>query len=273
MAFDLKKSGKSDPKGPTKFDLTKNKDNEALSSVASGKKKSFPFIWLLLAVVIVGSAIWFLTSNNSGTNQTSDTTENPKKIITANDSANLNDMAITADTNTNSFEKVSSEQNGTESPGTSSGEKNSSNNQKMTDVKDKSSDKKVKTSEGNPIVTSKGDVTSASSKTNKIILNFGFNKADIPGSNPSIDELVKYLNENPNSRISIVGHTDNVGEKGYNWTLSKKRAKVVYDYLICKGISSDRVEYLGKGDQMPIANNETKEGRAQNRRAEYKVLN
>jgi outer membrane protein OmpA-like peptidoglycan-associated protein len=83
--------------------------------------------------------------------------------------------------------------------------------------------------------------------------------------------LVALLNKNPKLTIEISGHTDNQGSKTYNQNLSQNRSKSVYDYLVNKGISASRLTYKGYGDTMPISENNTEEGRALNRRTEFKV--
>ncbi len=87
-----------------------------------------------------------------------------------------------------------------------------------------------------------------------------------------LDRLVSLLKEHPNLRIEIGGHTDNTGKASYNMTLSQKRAKSVYDYLISKGISAGRLAYRGYGDTMPIMDNDTEFGRGQNRRTEFTII-
>jgi outer membrane protein OmpA-like peptidoglycan-associated protein len=88
----------------------------------------------------------------------------------------------------------------------------------------------------------------------------------------SLDNVVRLLESNETIRIEISGHTDNVGSLSSNKKLSTARAKAVVDYLIKKGISTDRLEYKGYAFSMPIAPNDTSEGRAKNRRVEFKVL-
>ena len=81
------------------------------------------------------------------------------------------------------------------------------------------------------------------------------------------------LNANPDTDIKIVGHTDNTGNVDYNQTLSEKRAKSVFDYLMVdQGVSSKRMTYEGKGIHEPVADNNTVEGRALNRRVEIIIL-
>jgi len=89
-----------------------------------------------------------------------------------------------------------------------------------------------------------------------------------PTSFPELDKLVQRMNERPNSSILISGYTDNVGDEVYNLVLSRKRAISVKNYLISKGIESDRVRTEGYGMQNPIAPNDTETGRARNRRIE-----
>ena len=73
-------------------------------------------------------------------------------------------------------------------------------------------------------------------------------------------------------KIEIGGHTDNKGTSEYNKSLSHNRAKAVYEYLIEKGIAANRLSYKGYGESKPIDTNETDEGRANNRRTEFKVI-
>lgn len=85
-------------------------------------------------------------------------------------------------------------------------------------------------------------------------------------------KLVELLKKNPSLKIEIAGHTDNQGSKTHNQTLSQNRAKAVYDYLVKQGIAATRLSYKGYGDTAPIADNSTEDGRAKNRRTEFKVL-
>jgi outer membrane protein OmpA-like peptidoglycan-associated protein len=73
-------------------------------------------------------------------------------------------------------------------------------------------------------------------------------------------------------RIEISGHTDITGSASLNFKLSENRAKAVVDYLTGKGIDSKRLEYNGIGPLQPISDNATPEGRAKNRRVEFKIL-
>lgn len=76
------------------------------------------------------------------------------------------------------------------------------------------------------------------------------------------------LQQYPNSRIEVIGHTDSTGDAGYNRSLSARRAQAVASVLIGSGVPSSRIATIGRGEDAPIATNLTPEGRAQNRRVE-----
>jgi outer membrane protein OmpA-like peptidoglycan-associated protein/tetratricopeptide (TPR) repeat protein len=86
-----------------------------------------------------------------------------------------------------------------------------------------------------------------------------------------LNRLISLMAKNPEINFEIRGHTDNIGSDAYNLTLSENRAKVVYDYLVSKGIASSRLIYKGYGSKFPIADNASEEGRALNRRTEFRV--
>ncbi len=87
-----------------------------------------------------------------------------------------------------------------------------------------------------------------------------------------LNAVVTVLGENPALKVEINGHTDNVGSAAYNIKLSEKRAKAVMEYLVSKGIDSKRLSTKGFGLTMPIADNDTPEGRAKNRRIELTLI-
>jgi outer membrane protein OmpA-like peptidoglycan-associated protein len=86
-----------------------------------------------------------------------------------------------------------------------------------------------------------------------------------------LNKLIQLLADNPTMHIEIRGHTDNVGSPQYNRTLSEKRATSVFNYLINSEINKSRLSFRGYGDTIPIAPNDTEEGRALNRRTEFRV--
>jgi len=93
-----------------------------------------------------------------------------------------------------------------------------------------------------------------------------------PESQVELDKLFTLLQQNSQMRVEISGHTDNVGNEEHNLVLSENRAKAVFDYLISKGIREDRMRYVGYGYSKPIVPNDTEEGRAMNRRTEFKII-
>lgn len=108
----------------------------------------------------------------------------------------------------------------------------------------------------------------------KIVLrgvNFDFDKSNIrPDAAVILDEAVRILS-GTNAPVSIEGHTDWIGTDAYNQGLSERRANAVRDYLVQNGISPSRLSTSGYGESRPIASNETREGRALNRRVELHV--
>ena len=86
-----------------------------------------------------------------------------------------------------------------------------------------------------------------------------------------LDNLFDLLMQNPEIDIEISGHTDSTRSFDYNMELSENRARSVHDYLINKGVSADRLRYRGYADTIPVDTNETEEGRANNRRTEFKI--
>jgi len=85
-------------------------------------------------------------------------------------------------------------------------------------------------------------------------------------------EYLVALTDQAAVKLSINGHTDNVGNPDSNRTLSQKRAQAVLDYLVGKGIDGGRLQAQGLGDAEPVADNATNEGRAQNRRTEVEIV-
>lgn len=101
---------------------------------------------------------------------------------------------------------------------------------------------------------------------------FEFNQAVLKDeSQAELDRLHNVLLNNKSIRIEINGHTDNVGDKAYNKTLSEKRAAAVVAYLVEKGIEPSRLSSEGFGDSNPVADNSSDAGRQQNRRVEFKI--
>jgi outer membrane protein OmpA-like peptidoglycan-associated protein/tetratricopeptide (TPR) repeat protein len=94
----------------------------------------------------------------------------------------------------------------------------------------------------------------------------------IETSRIELNKLIILLQKNPLLKIEIGGHTDNVGTHEYNIMLSQNRAKSVKDYLVENKIEPSRISYKGYGETQPVDSNDTEEGRAINRRTEFKVI-
>lgn len=123
------------------------------------------------------------------------------------------------------------------------------------------------------VVVSASEIDKALVSSGRIALYgilFDFNQATIkPESRPALDEIAKYLKANPDRKLYVVGHTDNVGGFDSNMTLSKARATAVAaDLAKTYGIQPARLQASGVGLQAPVASNDTEEGRAKNRRVE-----
>lgn len=109
-----------------------------------------------------------------------------------------------------------------------------------------------------------------------IVLNnifFDFDKSTLkPESMTELDKVYELMMANPDMKVEISGHTDNVGTADYNKRLSMQRAQVVVNYLLKKGIKKARMKAMGYGFDKPIDTNDTDEGRAHNRRTEFTII-
>ena len=103
-------------------------------------------------------------------------------------------------------------------------------------------------------------------------LNFAVGSADISGETTEADNLASVLKTYPNIKVKVAGYTDNTGNADKNKTLSEARATSVMNHLVAKGIDAGRISAKGFGDANPVADNGTKEGRAENRRIEISVV-
>jgi len=88
-----------------------------------------------------------------------------------------------------------------------------------------------------------------------------------------LNDVVKALKDNPQIHlVEIGGHTDSVGKKDDNLMLSQRRAESVRDYLVSQGVVVQRLRAMGYGDRVPVASNDTRDGREQNRRVEFRII-
>ncbi|WHF52668.1 OmpA family protein [Chryseobacterium gotjawalense] len=104
------------------------------------------------------------------------------------------------------------------------------------------------------------------------MVNFAFDSSNLTATaQTNLDKLATILANNPDTNINIYGYTDSKGTDSYNLALSDRRAAAVKSYLSSKGVSSMRMNTMGRGEADPIASNDTDAGRAQNRRVEFAI--
>lgn len=136
------------------------------------------------------------------------------------------------------------------------------------------------TSEVPPVVVDKIENIESSSpievdentfRLNKVYFNIG-QASILPESYSQLGGLVEMMQDNPNMKIEVVGHTDNQGDPKLNKKLSVRRAFEVRQYLIKQGISGNRIKFKGMGDTSPISENNSEENRSKNRRVEFIIL-
>jgi len=105
--------------------------------------------------------------------------------------------------------------------------------------------------------------------TYEAVMLFDFDSAEIKSeAYPMLDEASDILKKNPELNVEIDGHTDSIGPADYNMKLSERRANAVMKYFISKGVAAEQLTIKGFGLTKPAAGNDTKEGRAKNRRVE-----
>lgn len=204
--------------------------------------------------------------------------------LTADQIAALNN-GNDSDNNSNDINGDSgSDSNGSNNDGSNNSDNNGNNN----DASNNNGDNNLASNNGNDSGDSNISVLSMKESEitddafnnanigDKFNLNrifFEFNSSDLlTVSYTELDKLFDILNSKPSLRIEIRGHTDNIGSNSYNKSLSVKRAASVYEYLLEKGIDKSRMKYRGFGNKVPIADNETEEGRRLNRRVEIIIV-
>jgi outer membrane protein OmpA-like peptidoglycan-associated protein len=110
----------------------------------------------------------------------------------------------------------------------------------------------------------------------KVVLNnifFESGKSILTSASYSeLNRLLSFMEDNPNIKLEISGHTDKTGSPALNFKLSEARASAVMTYLVQEGIERSRIEFRGYGSLQPISDNATPQGRAKNRRVEFKIL-
>ena len=103
-------------------------------------------------------------------------------------------------------------------------------------------------------------------------IQFEFDRDAItPESDPTLSLIAELLRKNPRLKVICLAHTDSVGSAEYNLDLSERRARSVKSFLVKEGVNPPSIRFKGMGYSMPISDNSTDEGRAKNRRVEFRV--
>jgi outer membrane protein OmpA-like peptidoglycan-associated protein len=119
------------------------------------------------------------------------------------------------------------------------------------------------------------DVQEVTASKNIVLNNINFESGKTNfnvASSTDLDKLIQFLKDNPSLKLEIQGHTDNVGTAVGNVKLSQARANSIVNYLVKKGIESNRLFAKGYGSSKPLASNTSSDGKAQNRRVEMKLV-
>jgi outer membrane protein OmpA-like peptidoglycan-associated protein len=103
---------------------------------------------------------------------------------------------------------------------------------------------------------------------------FDFNQTIIrAGAYDQLESLANFMENNKNVELEIIGYTCTVGSASYNKGLSERRAQAVLEFLLHKNIARERIQAIGKGESNPVGDNNTDEGKKENRRVEFVIDN
>lgn len=130
---------------------------------------------------------------------------------------------------------------------------------------------------GEPACVERTDLVEVDEETERIeiaeVVHFALDSAEIDErSYELLNQVARVLENNPHiTRVRVEGHTDSIGAHAYNVSLSQRRAQSVVDFLIERGVDADRLHAVGHGPDRPIADNDTPQGRQENRRVEFHI--
>ncbi len=132
---------------------------------------------------------------------------------------------------------------------------------------------KTSKTETSSSATAGSDITSVTGKIEAKKPTYKFGTYQLAeGTKKDLDFISELMKEIPGFRVEISGFADSIGSEAYNQHLSELRAKAAKDYLVAKGIDVKRISFVGYGEARPVASNATREGRARNRRVEFRVI-
>lgn len=200
--------------------------------------------------------------------------DNINPINQNNDNSNSeNQNADNLSSDTDGQQSINTDRNETSNQDGSSGQENSDDkkNPNYNSISGQIRDGALDNKDTKLIESLKDATTGFSIELPKIY--FAFNQSELlPSSYSALEKLSQLLKKHKGLEIEIRGHTDNIGSNWYNKRLSVDRAEAVYQFLIESGIDESRLKYHGFGNKVPVADNDTEEGRQLNRRVEVKVI-
>ena len=104
-------------------------------------------------------------------------------------------------------------------------------------------------------------------------ITFGLQGHELrPSAHAALDRIINFARNCPDGTIVVTGHSDSIGDEAFNIHISLRRAQAVADYLQQGGVQADRIAVEGRGSSRPIADNDTRVGRAKNRRIELQLV-
>jgi outer membrane protein OmpA-like peptidoglycan-associated protein len=260
MALNLKKDGQE----KIKFDLSKKPLETSAGNNTPPPKKSNNLLWIILGVLAVALGIWYMTSNSGKEEVPPIVDNNPVNTMPKVDSTTAA-TPVSADTTSNTVTN--------DLPANSQPAVTSVNAPAVAENAEVTNQPRVTTTTPVTYTTPPNNQASQISiiakPKDKTHANFAAGSASINKINSDlVKEISDFLSKNPNSKVTINGYASSEGDLTTNQDLSQKRAENVRDYLTKKGISPSQLQAVGKGVENPIGDNNTNEGRMQNRRTE-----
>jgi outer membrane protein OmpA-like peptidoglycan-associated protein len=265
-----------------KFNLSKtpeaadNKIEETISStnmVESNPKKTTKGLWIVIVALVLLGGIWFLTSKSSEEEPNSNSESNQENVsTTSGDTSTASSpvseaVAPVADTTASATTTVSNPTADNTSDNAPISNTSNVTDNTTAEVKTEAVAPKAisNNSESKPVVKT----VSVAKPKDKTHTNFAAGSANLNKISKSlVKEISDFVSKNPNAIVTINGFASSEGDLNVNQELSQKRAEKVKEYLINKGIPSSQLQAVGKGIENPIGDNNTNEGRMQNRRTE-----
>ena len=265
----------------TNVKLKRKFDTKQQAEAANKIKPAKNNRWILFVALFaaVGLGIWYFTSANN----TSKAADTPSDVNASKPNANSTGVASTAGDNTAATpaattpgaSTASSNDNSAANTNPNSTSNGTENGKQTGDNKvDKNGNVAASENSSAKNTANKSENANTSSNSNaksriKVVAYFNAGSSNIASSEEKeVNEIFNFLKKNPSEKITVNGYASSEGDLTVNQQLSQKRAEAFKNFLVKKGISTNRIETLGKGVQDPIASNETSDGRAKNRRVE-----